>query len=100
MLSKILGKVQAQATVPSNCTSSSLADLVVLAAPFIFNNVTDHLCFFKQAFRTFDKDNSGYITSDEVESVLTSLGSSGREDSKSLIEQYDSNHDGKIDYAE
>ena len=53
-----------------------------------------------QAFRTFDKDNSGYITSDEVESVLTSLGSSGLEDTKSLIEQYDSNHDGKIDYAE
>eukprot|EP00891_Asterochloris_glomerata_P002436 jgi/Astpho2/2436/fgenesh1_pm.00044_%23_18_t len=55
---------------------------------------------FMQAFRTFDKDNSGYITSDEVESVLTSLGSSGLEDTKSLIEQYDSNHDGKIDYAE
>jgi calcium-dependent protein kinase len=53
-----------------------------------------------QAFKHFDRDGSGFITADEVEAALQGMGKSDGEDVTGMIKQYDSNNDGKIDYAE
>ena len=57
---------------------------------------------FKASFRRFDKDNSGYITADEVESMLFDVyGFPPLEDEVSMfLERFDSNQDGRISWEE
>lgn len=55
------------------------------------------------AFKVFDTDSSGTLTVEELMAVLTHPAT-GRaftdEDAKMIIAQYDTNHDGVIDYEE
>ncbi|KAI5058272.1 hypothetical protein GOP47_0026442 [Adiantum capillus-veneris] len=57
----------------------------------------DHLY---SAFQYFDKDNSGYITMEELEEALTKHGMGDPEAIKDIIAEVDTDHDGKINYEE
>ncbi len=54
-----------------------------------------------EAFRIFDRDNSGTISAKELKHVMTSLGDKlTEEEADEMIKEADSNNDGYIDYAE
>ena len=57
-------------------------------------------CTYIQAFRHFDKDHSGFITPDEVEEALKTLGGASSADAAEMVRQYDLDNDGRIDYNE
>ena len=54
--------------------------------------------YFKTAFKKFDENGDGYITSDELESVLTKLVGEKypEEEIADILQQVDANGDGKI----
>ncbi|KAI8330261.1 calmodulin-like protein [Choanephora cucurbitarum] len=53
------------------------------------------------AFKVFDKNDDGYITHDELRSVMKHLGQNMRESElNEMIKEADVNGDGKIDYKE
>ncbi|KAI8368535.1 calmodulin [Blakeslea trispora] len=53
------------------------------------------------AFRVFDKNNDGYITLDELRSVMKHLGQSANDlELDKMIEEADVDGDGRIDYKE
>jgi len=56
--------------------------------------------FHVQAFQHFDTDHSGFITPDEVEKALKTLGGASSSDAADMVRQYDINNDGQIDYNE
>ncbi|CAK9160374.1 unnamed protein product [Ilex paraguariensis] len=56
-----------------------------------------------EAFKVYDLDGDGFITSEELQSVLSRLGlwdEHGGQDCKSMIIVYDSNSDGVLDFEE
>ncbi|GLJ26831.1 hypothetical protein SUGI_0524010 [Cryptomeria japonica] len=57
----------------------------------------DHLYI---AFRYFDKDNSGYITKEELEQALIKYGMGNEETIKDIIVEVDTDNDGRINYDE
>ncbi|GER40731.1 calcium-dependent protein kinase [Striga asiatica] len=52
------------------------------------------------AFQYFDKDNSGYITVEELEQALREFGMEDGKDIREIINEVDSDHDGRINYDE
>ncbi|KAB1213307.1 Calmodulin-like protein 7 [Morella rubra] len=57
----------------------------------------------KEAFNVFDQNGDGYITGEELRSVLSSFGlKQGRtmEDCKKMITKVDVDGDGRVDYRE
>ena len=55
----------------------------------------------KEVFDTFDADGSGQIDASELESILTQLNvADAKAIAKTLIEEADTDHSGKISYAE
>ncbi|KAK6936926.1 Protein kinase domain [Dillenia turbinata] len=52
------------------------------------------------AFQYFDKDNSGYITTEELEQALREYGMNDDKDIKEIISEVDSDNDGRINYDE
>ncbi|CAA0805873.1 Calcium-dependent protein kinase 17 [Striga hermonthica] len=52
------------------------------------------------AFQYFDKDNSGYITIEELEQALREFGMEDGKDIREIINEVDSDHDGRINYDE
>ncbi|KAK9360274.1 hypothetical protein V1504DRAFT_455471 [Lipomyces starkeyi] len=55
----------------------------------------------KEAFRVFDRDNNGYISSTELRHVMTSIGERLTDEEVDLmIKEADTNNDGRIDYNE
>jgi calcium-dependent protein kinase len=56
----------------------------------------------ERAFAYFDKDNSGFITRDELKKVIAEFGMHGLNDmdEHEFMEALDANNDGKIDYDE
>lgn len=55
----------------------------------------------REAFRVFDRDSDGFITPQELRSLLISLGlDSSAEVVRRMINEADKNRDGKIDFAE
>eukprot|EP00249_Psilotum_nudum_P017380 c26290_g1_i1 orf=649-2265(-) len=52
------------------------------------------------AFQYFDKDNSGYITMDELEQALTKYGMGDQETIREILSEVDVDHDGRINYDE
>lgn len=57
----------------------------------------DHLY---TAFQYFDKDSSGYITKEELEQALKNYGMGDHETIKDIIDEVDTDNDGRIDYDE
>jgi calmodulin len=56
---------------------------------------------FKEAFALFDKDGDGSITTDELGTVMRSLGQKPTEDSlRQMIDEVDADGSGTIDFAE
>lgn len=54
-----------------------------------------------ETFKTFDRDNDGYITADEFKVTLGSLGEELNDETiKEMIDEVDLNGDGKVDYKE
>ena len=63
---------------------------------------SDHkiLDFFKAVFATYDKNGDGTICTTELGSVLQALGRVLSEEKiTELIEEFDSDHNGKIDWT-
>jgi len=57
----------------------------------------------REAFNVFDQNGDGYITVDELRSVLASLGlKQGRtaEDCRKMISKVDADGDGRVDFTE
>ncbi|KAG0479146.1 hypothetical protein HPP92_013865 [Vanilla planifolia] len=52
------------------------------------------------AFQYFDKDNSGYITKEELEQALKEKGFYETKDIKEIISEADADNDGRINYEE
>ncbi|XP_022753703.1 calcium-dependent protein kinase 17-like [Durio zibethinus] len=52
------------------------------------------------AFQHFDKDNSGYITTEELEQALREYGMHDGRDIKEILSEVDSDNDGRINYDE
>nr|VDC85094.1 unnamed protein product [Brassica rapa] len=52
------------------------------------------------AFQHFDKDNSGYITMEELEQALREFGMNDGRDIKEIISEVDGDNDGRINYDE
>jgi len=62
---------------------------------------TDREEEIRQAFKVFDKNGDGYITTTELRDVMTKLGEKLSEtELAEMMKDADSNGDGKIDYAE
>ncbi|KAH7662075.1 Non-specific serine/threonine protein kinase protein [Dioscorea alata] len=57
----------------------------------------DHLY---KAFQYFDKDSSGYITRDELESAMEKYGMGDATTIKEIISEVDTDNDGRINYDE
>ncbi|KAL8571492.1 hypothetical protein ACOMHN_060974 [Nucella lapillus] len=54
-----------------------------------------------EAFKVFDKDNDGFIDMREFRAVLTGIGDKMSDDEvRNIIQEADTNGDGKIDYKE
>ncbi|XP_071722582.1 calcium-dependent protein kinase 21-like [Rutidosis leptorrhynchoides] len=53
-----------------------------------------------KAFRYFDKDNSGHITMDELETAMKDYGMGDEATIKEIISEVDTDNDGKINYEE
>nr|AFR11230.1 calcium dependent protein kinase 1 [Chenopodium album] len=53
-----------------------------------------------KAFRYFDKDNSGFITMDELESEMMEYGIADESSIKEILSEVDTDNDGKINYDE
>lgn len=54
----------------------------------------------QKAFEVFDLNGDGYISCDELHSVLSRLGLLSGQDCKEMISVYDHNSDGVLDFAE
>ena len=59
---------------------------------------SDTATFVTNAFKQFDKDGDGYISKEELESVLTKLTGEkhSKEEIEDILNQVDANGDGKI----
>ncbi|XP_057416675.1 calcium-dependent protein kinase 2-like [Lotus japonicus] len=53
-----------------------------------------------KAFQYFDKDNSGHITIDELETAMTQHGMGDEASIKEIISEVDTDNDGRINYEE
>ncbi|CAA3021674.1 calcium-dependent kinase 2-like [Olea europaea subsp. europaea] len=53
-----------------------------------------------KAFQYFDKDNSGFITRDELETAMKEYGMGDPATIKEIISEVDSDNDGRINYEE
>ncbi|XP_059662483.1 calcium-dependent protein kinase 19-like [Cornus florida] len=53
-----------------------------------------------KAFQYFDKDNSGYITMDELENSMKDYGMGDEATIKDIISEVDTDNDGRINYEE
>ncbi|MED6196408.1 Calcium-dependent protein kinase 15 [Stylosanthes scabra] len=53
-----------------------------------------------KAFQYFDKDSSGYITRDELETAMTQHGMGDEATIKEIISEVDTDNDGRINYEE
>ncbi|OMO64849.1 hypothetical protein COLO4_31769 [Corchorus olitorius] len=53
-----------------------------------------------KAFQFFDKDNSGYITKDELESAMKEYGMGDEASIREVISEVDTDNDGRINYEE
>ncbi|KZV22397.1 calcium-dependent protein kinase [Dorcoceras hygrometricum] len=53
-----------------------------------------------EAFQYFDKDNSGFITRDELETAMQEYGMGDPSTIKEIISEVDSDNDGRINYEE
>lgn len=61
----------------------------------------DQYDYIESKFNEFDVDKSGYITTDEMPKIATSLGEDHQSESvKGAILAFDKNHDGKISMSE
>lgn len=52
------------------------------------------------AFQYFDKDNSGFITRDELETAMKDYGMGDPATIKEIISEVDTDNDGRINYEE
>ncbi|KAL8263654.1 hypothetical protein R6Q59_021784 [Mikania micrantha] len=52
------------------------------------------------AFQYFDKDNSGYITIEEMEQAIHEYGMNDGRDIKEIVSEIDTDNDGRINYEE
>ncbi|KAL8151208.1 hypothetical protein V2J09_021016 [Rumex salicifolius] len=53
-----------------------------------------------KAFKYFDKDSSGFITTDELESAMKEYGIADESSIKEILSEVDTDNDGKINYEE
>ncbi|KAJ1687982.1 hypothetical protein LUZ63_019372 [Rhynchospora breviuscula] len=79
--------------------NGSIDYLEFISATMHMNRLEKDEHIFK-AFEYFDKDNSGYITVEELEEALTKHDMGDEKTIKEIIAEVDTDHDGRIDYQE
>ena len=61
----------------------------------------DQIAEFREAFALFDKDHDGTISSNELETILKSLGQAPtKEELKDMINEVDADGNGTVDFEE
>ncbi len=61
----------------------------------------DQIAEYKEAFALFDKDGGGTISTDELGTVMRSLGQNASEDElRDMIAEIDADGSGEIDFKE
>ncbi len=60
-----------------------------------------HIKELEVAFKKYDSDGNGFITTDELQITMSNLGRRmSRNEIKSMMQSLDINHDGKISFQE
>eukprot|EP00116_Pleurobrachia_bachei_P015114 sb/3475376/ len=75
----------------------SLSEFIELNERYAMPSTEEEI---RDAFKVFDKDNDGYITSDELKRILTKMGDRIPDDEADEIVQLLAAGDGKIDITE
>ncbi|XP_073014284.1 calcium-dependent protein kinase 1-like [Typha latifolia] len=79
--------------------NGSIDYLEFISATMHMNRLEKEDHIFK-AFEYFDKDNSGYITKEELEQALKKYDMGDEKTIKEIISEVDSDNDGRINYEE
>ncbi|KAH3758199.1 hypothetical protein Pelo_9908 [Pelomyxa schiedti] len=88
-----------QTAVPADATQYTFDEFLTMIEKKLQTENTDEE--IKEAFRIFDKDNSGSISSQELRNVLNNLGENlNEEEIEELVKEADVDGDGQINYEE
>ncbi|EYU23855.1 hypothetical protein MIMGU_mgv1a015757mg [Erythranthe guttata] len=83
------------------CNTTTVEDLEELVGPTTSLDYAGFLFFYDaMAFKVFDLNNDGFISSDELQTVLSRIGLLDEHDCKEMILAYDRNRDGVLDFGE
>ncbi|CAD6343979.1 unnamed protein product [Miscanthus lutarioriparius] len=93
------GEIQ-QLMEAADADGNGLIDYDEFVTATVHMNKLDREEHLYTAFQYFDKDNSGYITRQELEHALKEQGLYDAEKIKEVISDADSDNDGRIDYSE
>ncbi|KAJ1274051.1 hypothetical protein BS78_05G033400 [Paspalum vaginatum] len=93
------GEIQ-QLMEAADADGNGLIDYDEFVTATVHMNKLDREEHLYTAFQYFDKDNSGYITREELEQALKEQGLYDAEKIKEVISDADSDNDGRIDYSE
>ncbi|CAL9230457.1 unnamed protein product [Arabidopsis halleri] len=94
------------AKLGSKLTEAEVKQLMEAVTYIEFISATMHRYRFDRdehvfkAFQYFDKDNSGFITMDELESAMKEYGMGDEASIKEVIAEVDTDNDGRINYEE
>ncbi|KAL6870986.1 hypothetical protein ACP4OV_014834 [Aristida adscensionis] len=84
----------------ADADGNGLIDYEEFVTATVHMNKLDREEHLYTAFQYFDKDNSGYITKEELEQALKEKGLYDAKEIKDVISEADSDNDGRIDYSE
>uniref|UniRef100_A0ACD6A1B2 Uncharacterized protein n=1 Tax=Avena sativa TaxID=4498 RepID=A0ACD6A1B2_AVESA len=84
----------------ADADGNGLIDYEEFVTATVHMNKMDREEHLYTAFQYFDKDNSGYITKDELEQALKEKGLYDAKEIKDIICEADTDNDGRIDYSE
>ncbi|CAL5098442.1 unnamed protein product [Urochloa decumbens] len=93
------GEIQ-QLMEAADADGNGLIDYDEFVTATVHMNKLDREEHLYTAFQYFDKDNSGYITKEELEQALKEQGLYDADKIKEVISDADSDNDGRIDYSE
>ncbi|KQJ89539.1 calcium-dependent protein kinase 25 [Brachypodium distachyon] len=84
----------------ADADGNGLIDYEEFVTATVHMNKMDREEHLYTAFQYFDKDNSGFITRDELEQALKEKGLYDAQEIKEVISEADTDNDGRIDYSE
>uniref|UniRef100_A0A0E0MC66 non-specific serine/threonine protein kinase n=1 Tax=Oryza punctata TaxID=4537 RepID=A0A0E0MC66_ORYPU len=97
---KLTGLLEIPSNFQADADGNGMIDYEEFVTATVHMNKMDREEHLYTAFQYFDKDNSGYITKEELEQALKEQGLYDAKEIKDVITDADSNNDGRIDYSE